>query len=253
MGRVQIAKIVQAGGNPHPEYIVDNLQNIGSEIYTPGTSDSMTVALKGYNTSSYPLPIDSDFIYGPCTGRYYMAYNTFSDLSITHSSSNVYEFYIKFKLTSIPSALRDICGMHGILTPDIDTDCKVKLWNQTNSSYSWQSSALTVGDWYYLKCSNDSGSTIYYNLYDSSKTLLDSGNFSDSISSWSNIGTSSTVGWGDFPAGSTSTSGHTSRIFDCGLIDLKESYFAVNGVKKQYFVQGVPKTVYYSDLQGGNN
>ena len=77
MGRIQISKIIQAGGNPHPEYIVVNPQQVATEVYTPGVPASMIVPLNGYNTNSYPLPIDSDYIAGPFPNEYYMAYNTF--------------------------------------------------------------------------------------------------------------------------------------------------------------------------------
>ena len=106
MGRIQIPKIVQQGGGggssldalvyfngcEYPDQMYDNMDHIGSEIYTPGKPADMAVPLNGYNTSSYPLPIDSNFIYGPSTSAYDMAYNTFDELGISHNSSNTVSY-----------------------------------------------------------------------------------------------------------------------------------------------------------------
>ena len=66
MGRIEIAKLVTQGvGNPC--YITEELPVLKEKVYVPGNAEGIYPGLR--TNTSYPPPIDSNYILGPFTNQ----------------------------------------------------------------------------------------------------------------------------------------------------------------------------------------
>ena len=139
---------------------------------------------------------------------------------------------IKFRLTSTPSGLQNICGLRNLITPDIDSDCAVKLWSDDTSSYEYISPTLNINDWVIFKChidvirNNGSDYCTYYPSIslDNGTTWINGTSFtsSKSLNSFRNYG------YFTFMNMPSASSTGDYRCFISGEIDLKGTEIKVN-------------------------
>lgn len=262
MGRIQIAKLVtQGGGNPC--YITEKLPSLKEKVYIPGNAEGLYPNLR-INTS-YPPPIDSNYILGPFTDQQqppYWSTNMDNQHDIYPSSfsdvQNI-EILCKFYMNQTPSYMEELFNLCSIFTPDIETNNCLGFWDSANQQY-WLEYPFSNQTWYWLK--------LYYDVATYTQTWsisTDGANFttigthaedrnSELSDAWNNTSSSTTgatKGW--FLLGSI-TKGNGSiandRTMQSGIIDLKETYIKTNGVIQCQYKPLTPDTIYYDNTNG---
>ena len=149
MGRVQIAKLVTQGEG----YVVEE-QLLKEEVYKPEIIEGMYPDLR--TNTSYPPPIDSNYILGPFTDQQqppYWSINMNSQHDIYPSSfsevQNI-EVQCKFYMNQTPSYMEKLFNLCGVFTPDIETNNCLGFWDSANQQY-WLEYPFSNQTWYWLK------------------------------------------------------------------------------------------------------
>ena len=218
MGRVQIAKLITQGSGHEfkPCYVglTDpvkqlNVYSSGNSIlYTPITEDCIIGPFYDDNSlyDSYLLGNQSQYLPGTCI----------DDIEIT----------CKFLLYNTPGKLEDLFCISNILSPDLDTDKCIKIWNYTDNIYQVTTNVLSTNKWYWVKGHISKGGTVSWSISEDGTNYTLIGSPYTDVTALGNMfglySSSAKIVWGTLGSGS-------NRYFASGVIDLKGSSVRING------------------------